>query len=391
MSDDELDFGGPPEGYTADEDLVTAACEHHWEEIKEAVDEVRGSDWLSDSATCLELLSTVSQRDFTHLRGGLKKFLRKGQSDGEQLTDEQLFAIASDVAALVEKLPVPLLSKSFLSRVSDGKFQIGQEPTPSRCVAMAASRCTLGDDLSWAKDLLAVTKAFRDILSVLSDPEAQEQHLRLNIREPLQSLNYFLTRAHALLLVQWLSGGKQVSFGRCPDPEISDLPAYIAEWISDYLKNFYPRVGIGVCAECGKLFQRERRDKTFCSKTCQNRVAYKRKKILESDALKQVDIAPDGAADIVAGLWIHHPRFGIGLILGVSTNREPFASMVGSVAGKQDARYRSMIARGVRIQVQFLHGVRVLTFTDLFEAQKKEEQLPDFYQVNSEETLAELL
>ena len=43
------------------------------------------------------------------------------------------------------------------------------------------------------------------------------------------------------------------------------------------------------------------------------------------------------------------------------------------------------------LQVRFLHGARVLRFTDLFEGQKKEEQLPQFYEVKSEETLAELL
>jgi hypothetical protein len=390
MNYDEEEFSGPPEGYTADEDILSSAFENHWDEIKEAVEDARGSDWLADSMICLELLSTVSERDFTHLRGGLKKFLRKGQNDGDQLTDEQLFAIASDVAAFIEKLPVTLPNTSFLN-YAGGKLQRGQEPTPSRCVGIAAAKCILGDDLGWAKDLLAITKAFRDILSALSEPDLQEHYLRLRLQEPLQLLNYFLTRTPALPLIQWGFSGKQPSFGRCPDPDISDLPAYLAEWISDYLKNYYPRVGIGVCAECGKFFGRERRDKTFCSKTCQNRVAYKRKKILDSDALQHVNIVPDDAVDIVAGLWMHHPRFGIGMIEGLSSDSKPVSSMLQNLGDKQNARYRSMLARKVVVQVRFLHGVRMLTFTDLFEAQKKEEQLPDFYQVNSEERLAELL
>lgn len=394
MSYDELEFNdppGPPEGYTADEDVLSSALENYWDEIRDAVEDVRGSDWLATSATCLELLSTVSERDFAHLRGGLKKFLRKGQNDGDELKDEQLFAIASDVAAFVEKLPIPPPDSNFWKFPVGGKLQRGQDPTPSRCVALAAAKCILGDDLSWARELLAVTKVFRDILSVLSEPEVQELSLRIRLQQPLESLNYFLTRSAAPILVQWGFTGKQPSFGRCPDPKISDLPAYLAEWISDYLKNYYPRVGIGVCAECGKFFARERRDKTFCSKTCQNRVAYKRKKILGSDALERLNIAPDDAVEIVAGLWMHHPRFGIGLIEGLTTDSKPVSSMLQALVDKQAARYRSMLARKVVVQVRFLHGVRMLTFTDLFEAQKKEEQLPDFYQVKSEETLAELL
>ncbi|HXM48330.1 MAG TPA: hypothetical protein VN956_10845 [Pyrinomonadaceae bacterium] len=391
MSYDEAeDFGGVPEGYTADEDVLSSAFENYWDEIQEAVEDSRGSDWLTNSAIHLELLSIVSQRDFTHLRGGLKKLLRKGQSDGDLLTDEQLFAIASDISTFVEKLPVPL-HKSFLNYTDKSGLLGGQEPTPSRCIAMTAGKCILGDDLSWAKDLLTIARTFRDILSALSDPELQESNLRLRLVEPLQSLNYFLTKASAMPIVQWPISGKQVFFDRCPDPKSSDLSSYMAEWISDYLKDYYPRVGIGVCGECGKFFGRERRDKTFCSKTCQNRVAYKRKKILESDALERVNIAPDDAVNIVAGLWMHHPRFGIGLIEGVSTANRPFASMLQDLGDNQSAHYRSMLARKTVVQVRFLHGVRMLTFTDLFEAQKKEEQLPDFYQVQSEETLAELL
>jgi len=249
MSYDEADFDGVPEGYTADEDVLSSAFDNHWDEIKEAVEDTRGADWLTDSATCLELLSIVSRRDFTHLLGGLKKFLRKGQSYGDLLTGEQLFAIASDVSAFIEKLPVPLSNKSVLSYAGSVKLQGEQEPSPSRCVAMAAGKCILGDDLSWAKDLLTITRTFRDILSALSDPELQEFNLRLRLQEPLRSLNYFLTRTSAMPLVQWPISGKQVFFGRCPDPESSDLPSYMAEWISDYLKDYYPRVGIGVSVE----------------------------------------------------------------------------------------------------------------------------------------------
>src|SRR5579859_4089160 len=248
---EEPDFGGPPDGYTADEDVLSSALENHWDEIKEAVEDARGSDWLKDSATCLELLSTVSQRDFTRLRGGLKKYLRRGKNDGDLLTDEHVFAIAADIASFIEKLPLLPPKNGFLNYLGGGKFQARLELTPSRCVAIAASKCNLGEDLAWAKDLLTVTNAFRDILSALSDPDLQEPFLRIHIRESFETLNHFLGRTPALLLVHWPMDGKKLSFGRCPDPEVSDLAAYIAGWISDYLTNYYPRVGIGVCAECG--------------------------------------------------------------------------------------------------------------------------------------------
>jgi hypothetical protein len=246
--------------------------------------------------------------------------------------------------------------------------------------------------LSWAKDLLIVSRAFRDFLSAVSDTDLQEPYLRLRISEPIKIFNRYLRETPAQLLVYWHQRDKQLAFGRCPDPEFSDLSSFLANWISDYLKNHYAHLSLGVCAECGKFFVRERRDKTFCSKTCQNRVAYKRKKILESGALAQVNITPDDAFEIAAGLWMHHPRFGIGLVEGVSSANKPRLALSKTVATTIDEiRYRSMLSRKVVVQVRFLHGVRSMSYTDLFEGSKKEEQLPTFYEVKSEETLAELL
>jgi len=145
---------------------------------------------------------------------------------------------------------------------------------------MTAGKCILGDDLSWAKDLLTIARTFRDILSALSDPELQSQiyDAPCGAFAIAQLLSY---KASAMPIVQWPISGKQVSLIAVRTKKFGPFVLHGGMDI-DYLKDYYPRVGIGVCGECGKFFGRERRDKTFCSKTCQNRVAYKRRKFLKA-------------------------------------------------------------------------------------------------------------
>ena len=59
--------------------------------------------------------------------------------------------------------------------------------------------------------------------------------------------------------------------------------------------------------------------------------------------------------------------------------------------GERRIRYRSMLSRRINVKVRFLHGIRVLGYSDIFEGQKREDQLPTFYRVKSEETLVRLL
>jgi hypothetical protein len=380
------------EDCVATEDVFSYALENYWDELEEAVSDAKGQEWLKRSKPCLELLSIVSQRDRAHMRGAIKKWLRKKQSDGEELTEEKLFSIAADVSAFLEQLPTPFPYPPGIHNMDLSGHEGLLEPTAARCIGFSARACALGDDLSWARDLLVVARAFRDFLSAVSDADLQQPYLALRIREPIQIFNSYLSKTPPELLIYWCGADKQLRFGRCPDPEFPHLSSYVVSWICDYLKNRYPQVGLGVCSECGKFFARERRDKTLCSKTCQNRVAYQRKKILESGALAQVNIAPDDACDINPGLWIHHSRFGIGLIESVSTASKPALTLPKKIATTVDeVRYRSMLSRKAIVQVRFLHGVRMLGYSDLFEGQKNEDQLPTFYEVKSEETLAELL
>ena len=53
-----------------------------------------------------------------------------------------------------------------------------------------------------------------------------------------------------------------------------------------------------------------------CSKTCQNRVAYKRKKIFVAGVLREVDVK-DAPNELRVGLCLNHPRFGLGVVESV--------------------------------------------------------------------------
>jgi hypothetical protein len=393
MSEDYEEFQGLPDDVVSLEDVVSHVLDNNWDEVLEAVGESQGREWLNESATALGLLSTVSQRDRAHMRGAMKKWLRKKQTDSVEPTEGQIFAIASDVSAYLEQLITD-------SPFSLADYQIGLEgyaalhkPTARERLLLSARSCSLDGDLSWAEHLLRVTRAFRDVLSAVSDSDIQAPYLGWRLREPVQVLNSFVRETPPQLLIYWQAPDKKPAFGRSPDAKAPNLSSYIASWACDYLGDHYLNVGLGACAECGKFFVRERRDKSFCSKTCQNRVAYKRKKLLESDALTRVNISPDDACDIAAGLWIYHPRYGIGLVESLSSASKPTAPLLPKTAENTAnlALYRSMLSRKVILQVHFLHGVRMLGFRDLFEGQKREEQLPTFYSVKSEEILAELL
>jgi hypothetical protein len=388
----DIDFDSIHEDCVPMDDAVSYALENHWQDVEEAISQGKSEEWLSQSKPCIELLSIISQRDRAHMRGAMKKWLRKGLSDGEELTQEKLFSIASDVSTFLEQLPSSFLLQSAFHRIAPYNFQQPEEPTADRCISLSARSCILGDELAWAKDLLIVSRAFREFLSAVSEPSVQESFVSMRISDPIQILNGYLRVSPNQPLIYWIGEDKQLKFGRCPDPEVADLSSFLANWISDYLKNHYPRLDLGVCSECGRFFVRERRDKTFCSKTCQNRVAYQRKKIFESGALTQVNIAPDDACDIHTGLWMHHPRFGIGLIESNVSQTKSTPSLPKKKSRVVDeVRYRSMLSRKTIIQVRFLHGVRTLSYSDMFEGQKNEDQLPTFYEVKSEEILAELL
>lgn len=388
----EYDYGDLHDDCVSKDDVVDYAIENHWDEVEEFFRDTQRQEWLAESRPCLSLLSTVSQTDRAHMRSGIKKWFRKKASNQDDITDEQLFAIASDVSAFIEELSNSVPNSKFLNSSSLDSYQRVHKPTAALRILVSAGRCALGDDIKWANHLLTVTRAFRDFLSETSDADINEPYVDLRIRGPIEIFNSYVRKAPAHLLVHWRDNDGKISFARSPQPETSDLASFAANWICDYLTNHYPYVGLAACAECGKFFLRERRDKTFCSKTCQNRVAYKRKKLLDSDALAPVTIEPENAHEISRGLCVHHPRFGIGIVEALSSSPAKQVSLLPrSATDAETVRYKAMLSRQIAVQVRFLHGARILRYSDLFEGQKKEDQLPTFYEVKSEETLAELL
>ncbi len=387
----EPDYGDLHDGCVPIDEALQHVIENEWPDVEATVDSVRGHDWVVQSRPCLEVLSKISEVDRVHSQGALKKCLPNVSESIDQVGEELLFAVATDVSRLIERLGT---SEYVCSPNEYPEIQLRFEPTVLRSLLASSQCCTLDGDISWAKDALLVSRAFIEFLSAVSDGDLQGASVSSRIRQPIQVLNNYGSGSGGALLVYWEAPNREVKFGKISDPRSPNLASFLATWITEYITLHYPQVGLGVCVECGTFFERERRDKAFCSKTCQNRVAYKRKRLLESDALALASVSSEEVSDIEPGLWVHHPRFGIGLIESVGTNDG--SSLKPTVLDLNpdpnfQARIKSMLSRKVRARVRFLHGLRVLTYLDLFEGQKREDQLPTFYRVNSRETLEKLL
>jgi hypothetical protein len=390
--DDGDDYAEVHENCVPANEVVSHVFQNNWAEVEYAVDSARGDEWLRQSKPCLDLVSKVSEIDRARSASILKKKLQQSQGEEEEeVSDELLLTIATEICRFLENTPASDPRQSF--SLQDNDINRIFEPTPTRLLISSAQTCGVGDDLSWARDLLLLCRAFTDFLSLLSDGDVQGPALRARLREPIQILNSYRCQSPAPILVCWEGADRDVRFSECQNPELPNLCSFIAGWISGYLKSYFPQVGLGVCAECGRLFERERRDKTFCSKTCQNRVAYKRKKIFESEALATTSVTPETACDITPGLWMHHPRFGIGLVESVADGNATMDSLSSDrvISADIKVRYKAARSRRTRVTVRFLHGLRILGYSDLFEDQKREDQLPTFYRVNSRADLERLL
>jgi hypothetical protein len=383
------------DGRIAPEEAVSYVLKNHREEVQEALekdaDVARGEKWLAENKLCIDLLSTVSKIDRARVQSSMRGMLHD-QDEENEFDEEILLDLATNVCRLLEEAAPPGIGCQLpLYRSPD--FELANEPTVARMLLSSAGPCNMGDDLAWAKELLIISRAFSDFLSIVGDGEIQGPDLRLHVRGPLRVFNSYLRTAPPQLLVCWEGTDRQVRFGLCPNPEVPNLASFMAIWISGYLRRFHRLVGLGVCVECGRFFSRERRDKTFCSKTCQNRVAYKRKKILESGAFSSIQLAPDDACDIEAGLWLHHPRFGIGVVEYAGDDTTPMKLLLSNMPSDKVARirFKSKLSRKIYVRVRFMHGLRSFGYSDLFEGQKREDQLPEFYRLNSKEALARLL
>src|SRR5262249_36822761 len=141
--------------------------------------------------------------------------------------------------------------------------------------------CTVNEDLNWVSSLISLTRAFREILFEIADPRLQTI-LEYNLHTEITTINEALAKGPRSRLALRRVPGKPQGFARETSPPDVPLLALLAEWMCDYLEHFSDRIDLGACIECGKIFPRQRRDNAYCSRTCQNRVAYKRRKIFES-------------------------------------------------------------------------------------------------------------
>jgi hypothetical protein len=243
--------------------------------------------------------------------------------------------------------------------------------------------------MSWAKDLILVTRTFRDILFAIAEPVEPLLDGR-KLTDPLNLLNDILQHSSNHRVVYWQAPDKSLNFGRMPDDRATSLSSCLTNWFVEYLVNFYPSINLAVCVECGILFPRQRKDNVYCGKTCQNRVAYKRKKIFDTEALREVSVDPDTTDEIKRGLLFYHHRLGLGVVEEVDY---VLNKVVDSFDPKTPdifkAKYFARRAKSIRVKVRFLHGVRTMRHAELF-ATPKGENLPRFYSVTEPEVVAGL-
>jgi hypothetical protein len=431
---DYYDEGDRHEGCVQEQDAAEYAYEHHQEAILEwaredlAVEQAK--EWLRESQYSIELLSIVSHHDKDQLKDTIRRGISHAQEDAlpDQVPESQLFAVATDVSAFLESLAQSSADNP-LQRLERDTPQFASEPTPSSRLAVYAKRCTLGQDLDWAREIIAFTRAFRDLLFAVCETRdganpkpIPREYGRLraqgnadsqaaDIIEPLHRIRDALQSGAAPEPAFWVAKPSGIMFGRIANPARTPIQSFLAEWACEYL-DLYPMVDLAVCIECGTIFARDRRDNFYCSRTCQNRVAYKRKKIFEAGALRELNVDPDAPDGLRRGVWVHHPRLGLGVVEGVvhRTRRglhaarsavappakmslrevHEWAERISAETGNKVEIWKLLDPHSIHTRVRFLHGLRTFKFADLFPS-GKEDKTPVFYCVEAPQTLIDLL
>ena len=248
-------------------------------------------------------------------------------------------------------------------------------------------------------------------------PEAEEHWAGESLlSEPIFRLNATRRAAGALELRIERPDRKSINFVRKADSGSFPLHAYIAEWFSEYLIEHRSFVDLGVCVECARLFVRERRDNLYCSRTCQNRVAYKRRRIFEAGVLREIASQP---AALQPGICVHHHRLGLGIVEAVRIRRyiDPGKNWLGliprfeigegqtmeqrieelkgdrrfSVADNAGAQWREVRdPKSLNVTVRFLHTIRDFAYPELFQKGDLTNR-PTFYAIEDARKLAELM
>ncbi len=381
------DDSGPdvPEEYIHQDDVLEWVFDNRRDEVEKTVKADAAADWLRRGKPWLELLNIVSRHDKERLRDAIRRDVTGAcTSSSEPIEEPQLFSVASDVARLLESIASPY-----------------------------AAFCSPSGDLTWSNALIKLTRAFREILFLLAEPEGSWM-VQFHLGKPLDEINSALALGRPARLSWQMPDRKSPEFLRMVNPESTPLQSHIAEWICEFLAHHFSSLGLSVCAECGTIFVRERRDNVYCSKTCQNRIAYKRRKIFESGVLLPHLVDPSAPDELIPGMWVTHPRLGLGRVEAVRfTDRKLWVQLKdygfseripdGETAEERLAQLRKsrnvspskweeiVDPRSLEVRVRFLQLARSFRSWEIFPTGKGADNTPNFYRVADAATLADLL
>lgn len=360
------------------EDGLRYALEEHPEEIRDEVEQWQAQEWLEQSQHWLRLVNIISQHDREQLRESVRnKAIRHGgPTDGEATRESRLFNLASEISAFLESLvdrrfhtnQTSPTASAEESATAGGYGRYGYCPGPPvQSLAHYSEHCNVCESLHWVSDLLKITKAFRDILFVIGD--SRKRSLEWELADHVRAIDSALESGAGLRLVYRGPEGKWPKFGRVPNPTTTPISSLLAEWICEYLVCYVDRIDFGTCVECGKIFSRQRRDNSYCSKTCQNRIAYKRKKMFDAGLLQKIELTPTTKVESVkSGVWAYHPRLGLGLVEGA-------AEKYGSLAS---------------VRVRFPQSIRAFSVSGLAQAEHDGPKI-EFYRATDAAALSEFL
>ena len=374
-----------PEGYIPSEQALEHVFENERDAVQERVKADAALEWLKAGQPWLDLLNIVSRHDKEQLKEAIRQEIDGARrSDPEMIAEPQLFAVASDAARLLESVGSP-----------------------------HSNFCAPSENLAWANSLIKLTRAFREILFLLSEPD-DSWMVSYHLAKPIEEVNSVLLEGRPDTLEWHASTSKSREFRRKFSPEMTPLHSRLAKWIRDFLVVHRSSLALGACTECGTIFARERRDNVYCSKTCQNRVAYKRKKIFESGLLVEVEIDPHAPSDVTPGLWINHPRLGLGRIEAARfCDRTLWLQFKGHGSGQRipdgytaeqyletlKKTLKEKVAgweevadpRSLELRVRFLQLSRSLRAGEIFPSAGRSDSGASFYRVTDVRSLADLL
>jgi len=395
---DDYDDSALHEDCVPRDEVVAYAEEKHPDELEDVVRERWAQRWLTEGVW-LQLLNTVSVRDTGEFREAVRQTL-EGRGPGAACACSHGRGVHTAGGVC---LASQCRCTEFSSQPEPDLFAIASEA--ARLLESAGSpyaeRCQLGEDLEWLRNVLKVTRAFRQILGALPAGKGSwsARHGLTNLvegrglteltarllkreRERLRALNDLSEVLSAgvvsTLEATWVDGEQH--FVRKTDK--NPIHVLLAAWIEQYLTEHRSHLDLGVCAECSRIFERARKDNVYCSRTCQNRVAYKRKRILEAGVLREVKVNLGEWSKLKAGLWLYHPRLGLGFV----ESCEYVPGVDVKVAGRPHY-YESVI--DVLLDVRFPSTVQTLRLVELLG--KEGDSVPTFHAVREGTRLLELL